>query len=72
MSERELTIIHGICSAIRGNTWAGIDEGKSSCRNCPQVIDTPHGKGTQGCFLLAMECYELAHSRFTVSMQTAL
>ena len=61
-----IDIIHGICGAIRSNTWGGIDESKASCRNCPEVISTPYGEGTQGCFLLALECYERAHGRFPV------
>lgn len=52
--------IHAICNIIRESTWAGIDEGKSKCRGCPAVIESPYGPGTQGCYLLALEVFNIA------------
>jgi hypothetical protein len=59
-SDKQLSTIHAICQLIRENTWAGIDETKALCHKCPQTIQSPYGPGTQGCFLLATEVYDLA------------
>jgi hypothetical protein len=53
--------IHAICAAIRGDRWAGIDEREVDCRKCAPAIDTRHGTGTRGCFLIASRVYDLAH-----------
>lgn len=52
--------LHAICKAIRENTWAGIDESRALCHGCPAVIESPYGPGTQGCYLLAIEVFNIA------------
>lgn len=52
--------LHAICQLMREHTWAGIDESKVRCEKCPATIETPYGRGTQGCYLLAQEVYNIA------------
>ena len=52
--------IHAICHQIRLDTWVGIDDARAVCHKCPETIETTHGSGTRGCFLLAQKCYHLA------------
>lgn len=52
--------LHEICKVIRENTWAGIDESKALCHGCPATIESPYGPGTQGCYLLAQEVFNIA------------
>lgn len=52
--------IHEICKVMRENTWTGIDESKALCHGCPMREDTAYGIGTRGCYLLALEVFNIA------------
>lgn len=52
--------VHAICKLIRGHTWAGIDESKTVCHDCPAAEDSSYGPGTRGCYLLAQEVFNMA------------
>jgi hypothetical protein len=43
--------VHAVCTYLR--------EGK--CRRCPAREQTPYGRGTAGCYLLAQEVINIAH-----------
>jgi hypothetical protein len=47
--------IHGICDVIRSH-----EHPPKRCQLCPAKIDTPYGKATQGCRLIAQEAYNIA------------
>lgn len=56
----ELERIHAICETIRVARWAGEDERKAQCEKCPAIVDTLYGPATRGCYLLALECFNIA------------
>ena len=46
-------VVHEVCSYLRKANEPG------PCENCPAVIQTPYGPGTQACYALAHEAIEV-------------
>lgn len=52
--------IHAICKIVREATWAGIDESRAVCHDCPAVEQTVYGPARRGCYMLAFRLFSLA------------